>query len=110
MRRRLILFDSGGRKLEFELKAGRNLLGRSDPSESINPDIDLDGFDRDQKVSRKHAVIVCTDEATVIRDLGSINGTSLRAGELLSPNRDYPLEPNTEFILGNLLFSYVIGE
>ncbi|MCZ7587778.1 MAG: FHA domain-containing protein [Gaiella sp.] len=63
----LVVRAGGGRAGEsFETAGSRTLIGRS-------PDCDV--FLDDVTVSRRHAEIVREDDAYVIRDLGSLNGT-----------------------------------
>ena len=60
----------------FELDRDEVLLGRSDPLDQIEPDVDLSfhgGFE--QGVSRRHAVIMSDENGYVLEDLGSTNGT-----------------------------------
>ena len=63
----LVVRAGGGRAGEsFETAGPRTLIGRS-------PDCDV--FLDDVTVSRRHAEIVRENDAYVIRDLGSLNGT-----------------------------------
>jgi len=60
----------------FELSSEETLLGRSDPVDQIEPDVDLSiygGFE--QGVSRRHAIILWDENGYVLEDLGSTNGT-----------------------------------
>ena len=75
----LVVRSGGGRTGEtFPLEADRTLIGRS-------PDCEI--FLDDVTVSRKHAVLQRRDDAYVIEDLGSLNGTfvnrrRIESGEL----------------------------
>ncbi len=75
----LVVRSGGGRTGEtFPLEAERTLIGRS-------PDCEI--FLDDVTVSRKHAVLQRRDDAYVIEDLGSLNGTfvnrrRIESGEL----------------------------
>lgn len=53
----------------------------------------------DQRVSRRHAVIECDDEACQITDLDSSNGTLLD-GQRLPPNVPTPLKPGSALQIG----------
>jgi pSer/pThr/pTyr-binding forkhead associated (FHA) protein len=60
----------------FELDRDEILLGRSDPVDQIEPDVDLSfhgGFE--QGVSRRHAIIMSDENGYILEDLGSTNGT-----------------------------------
>jgi pSer/pThr/pTyr-binding forkhead associated (FHA) protein len=57
---------------------GENIVGR-DPLASVWLDFG--------SVSRRHARIVCDDLGTLLEDLGSKNGTTLRAQRLAEPVR-----------------------
>ena len=60
----------------FELDRNEVLLGRSDPLDQIEPDVDLSyygGFE--QGVSRRHAIIMSDENGYMLEDLGSTNGT-----------------------------------
>jgi FHA domain/zinc-ribbon domain len=75
----LVVRSGGGRTGEtFPLEGERTLIGRS-------PDCEI--FLDDVTVSRKHAVLQRRDDAFVIEDLGSLNGTfvnrrRIESGEL----------------------------
>ena len=60
----------------FKLDRDEVLLGRSDPLDQIEPDVDLSyygGFE--QGVSRRHAIIMSDENGYRLEDLGSTNGT-----------------------------------
>ena len=60
----------------FEIDREEVLLGRSDPLDQIEPDVDLSyygGFE--QGVSRRHAIIMSDENGYILEDLGSTNGT-----------------------------------
>jgi DNA-directed RNA polymerase subunit RPC12/RpoP len=63
----LVIRSGGGRAGEtYTLAAARTTIGR-------HPDSDV--FLDDVTVSRNHAVVTCEDDAYVIADRGSLNGT-----------------------------------
>ncbi|MCI5066144.1 FHA domain-containing protein [bacterium] len=101
----LILQNGTGAGKEFPLRQGTNLVGRWDRETGSFPEVDLDEVDVDAKISRKHAVIRCSLDSMLVRDLGSLNGTFLNRSEQLDPERDYPLSGGDELIVGNLIFA-----
>ena len=90
------------RELEVSLvKAAR--LGRSDPKQSIFPEIDLiDDLAMQCGVSREHAAIFGRGEEVMIEDLGSTNGTLLN-GKRLDPYIPEILKHGDQLQLGRLL-------
>jgi len=74
---RLCLNGAGG---QWSLAGTRLLVGRADGG--VGADVEI----ADDSVSRRHAELVATADGWLLRDLGSVNGTSLagvavRAGE-----------------------------
>jgi pSer/pThr/pTyr-binding forkhead associated (FHA) protein len=67
------------------------LIGRGDPNSNTLPDIDLWPFDPETKISRRHARIWRDDNAYLIEDLGSVNGTVINDQVRLRPNSPHPL-------------------
>jgi DNA-binding winged helix-turn-helix (wHTH) protein len=78
-----------GRK-EIVLREGENILGRGADS--------IEWFDRDT-VSRRHARILVAEEAAVIEDLGSKNGTYVRGHQI---ENACPLKDGDEIRLGSV--------
>jgi hypothetical protein len=54
-------------------------------------------------VSRQHCKFTITEEAVMVRDLGSSNGTFVN-GTKLAPNQDYEIEPNSQLSVGGVMF------
>lgn len=71
----LVVVTEVGDGPSFTLYEGGNLIGRWDPDTGAFPEVDLEDWDQDCQISRKHAVITSKDEALEIIDLGSRNGT-----------------------------------
>lgn len=92
---------------EFELQEGENLIGRWDPDASSFPEIDLDDQDDEAKISRKHAILFCSGDKIVVRDLGSRNGTNLRSIGRLEVDRDYELVAGDEIVLGAVVLRLI---
>jgi len=99
---KLVLLVDGKEVGEFELGQGSNLIGRWDPVTKSFPEIDLEDFDTEALVSRRHAVLSLRDEGISLEDLGSTNGTFLSGGKKLEAGTFAPLLPNAEFFVGNL--------
>ena len=67
--------DSPG--TEFRLINDDSTIGRWDADNGVFPDVDLDAFDSDAKVSRRHARIRRSNGSYYIEDLGSVSYTHL---------------------------------
>ena len=91
----LVVRSGGGRTGEtFPLEGERTLIGRS-------PDCEI--FLDDVTVSRKHAVLHRRDDAFVIEDLGSLNGTFLNKRRIESSE----LNDNDELQIGKYRLSFL---
>ena len=91
----LVVRSGGGRAGEHFLTHGeRTTIGRS-------PDCDI--FLDDVTVSRKHAVLVHQDDAYVIEDQGSLNGTFLNRRRIESGR----LEHGDELQIGKYRLSFL---
>jgi hypothetical protein len=90
-----LLIASGGRSAERVVVA-ETLIGRSDPTRDIHPDIALT---TDMLVSRRHARIFERGGQFYLSDLGSANGTMYNKA-LLQPQVDTPLKAGDLVELG----------
>lgn len=90
----------------FELHEGSNLVGRWDPIVGSFPEVDLDSYDHEARVSRKHAVIRSEAGQVSIEDLGSKNGTFVNQGQRLPAGEVYILQPGDTIHVGPLTLSY----
>lgn len=78
------------------------MIGRADPSRGIVPAVDLTPHSgQSLGVSRQHAVILVKDNRIYIKDLGSVNGTSLN-GAALSAQGEYRLRHGDELTIGQI--------
>ena len=86
----------------FDLDRDEILLGRSDPVDQIQPDVDLSyhgGFE--QGVSRRHAVIIVDENGYMLEDLGSTNGTVVNR-EKVNPGSPVNLSEGDVIHLGKM--------
>jgi len=82
----------------FRLDKQVNLIGRNNQAKAIHPEIALDF---DNAVSQRHALLTVEQDNTLtLRDIGSSNGTQLKAVEL-KPMVDVKLQDGDEFTLGH---------
>jgi hypothetical protein len=93
---------------EFALTGEESNIGRWDADNGIFPDIDLDAYDPDSKVSRKHARVIRRDGAYFIEDLGSTNGTFVNRGRRLLPGTPQVLSEGDEIIVGKTFLRFQI--
>ncbi len=100
--------DSAG--TEFPIKGGESNIGRWDADNGIFPDIDLDSFDPEAKVSRRHARILIKGGKFAIEDLGSTNGTYVNRGRRLLPGNAQSLEDGDEIIVGKTFLRFHLSE
>ncbi len=80
----------------FTLRLGQTTVGRQEGN-----DLQLD----DQKVSRQHALIHCTDNGCQITDLASSNGTYVD-GEKLISNIPSALLPGSTVLIGSFTIQF----
>ena len=85
------------------------IIGRSDPHRHHNPNIDLAPIDIKNSVSRTHAEIYADTAGWVIRDKGSMNGTTLN-GRRLRANEPERLKPLDRCVFGEVGFTLVDGK
>ncbi|HYB28881.1 MAG TPA: FHA domain-containing protein [Solirubrobacteraceae bacterium] len=84
----------------FEIKDDQ-VVGRSDSPTRDAPDIDLEPFDTDQTLSRRHARIRRVKGGFEVEDLGSLNHTELR-GEVLSAGQAHALKDGEKIRFGSV--------
>jgi hypothetical protein len=103
---RLIIERGEAANTEFLLTANESYIGRWDADNGIFPDVDLDAYDPDAKVSRRHARIVKGDRSYTIEDLGSTNGTFVNRGRRLLPGSPHILNEGDEIIVGKTFLRF----
>ena len=93
---------------EFKLVNDESTIGRWDADNGVFPDVDLDAFDSDAKVSRRHARIRRSNDGYYIEDLGSTNGTYVNRGRRLLPGNTEILNDGDEVIVGKTFLRFQI--
>lgn len=96
---------------EFTLTSEESNIGRWDADNGIFPDVDLDAYDPEAKVSRRHARI--RREASnryIIEDLGSTNGTFINRGRRLIPGNPNILNDGDEIIVGKTFLRFYVND
>lgn len=104
----LIIERGGAANTEFALSGEESQIGRWDADNGIFPDVDLDPFDADAKVSRRHARVIYRGGVFVIEDLGSTNGTFVNRGRRLLPGIPQVLSDGDEIIVGKTFLRFRI--
>lgn len=94
---------------EFNLTTDESNIGRWDADNGIFPDVDLDAYDPEAKVSRRHARIIRSADKYVIEDLGSTNGTFINRGRRLIPGTPNILNDGDEIIVGKTFLRFYIN-
>lgn len=102
----LMIERGGGSNTEFPLTGEESQIGRWDADNGIFPDVDLDAFDADAKVSRRHARVVFRNGVHMIEDLGSTNGTFVNRGRRLLPGSPQALSDGDEIIVGKTFLRF----
>ncbi|MCA1816549.1 MAG: protein kinase [Acidobacteria bacterium] len=93
----------------FMLQKESSLVGRSDPSSNIFPEVDLSRFDPQTKISRRHARIFRKGDTYLVEDLGSVNGTVVNDTLRLAPHQPRALESGDKLRLGETTLHFLIG-
>ena len=106
---RLIIERGEAVNTEFSLTSEESNIGRWDADNGIFPDVDLDAFDPDAKVSRRHARIIYRNGVFMIEDLGSTNGTFVNRGRRLLPGSPQVLSEGDEIIVGKTFLRFHIN-
>lgn len=93
---------------EFPLSSEESTIGRWDADNGVFPDVDLDAFDPEAKVSRKHARVILKNETYMLEDLGSTNGTFVNRGRRLIPGNPHRLQDGDEIIVGKTFLRFKV--
>jgi pSer/pThr/pTyr-binding forkhead associated (FHA) protein len=92
----------------FPIGSDESNIGRWDADNGNFPDVDLDAFDPEAKVSRKHARIGKQHGEYFVEDLGSTNGTFVNRGRRLLPGNKEVLKDGDEIIVGKTFLRFKI--
>lgn len=83
------------------LQGNTTLIGRGNPKQGVDPEIDLGIHPADRGVSTQHAVLRIRDSGLTITDLGSTNGTSLNdSDDRLPEGEETPLADGDRIHIG----------
>jgi hypothetical protein len=83
------------------LQGNSTLIGRGNPKQGVEPEIDLSIHPADRGVSTQHAVLRLRDSGLTITDLGSTNGTSLNeSNDHLTEGEEIPLADGDRIHIG----------
>lgn len=104
----MVIERGDGPGTEFKLINNESIIGRWDADNGVFPDVDLDAFDNDAKVSRRHAKIYRNNSAYFIEDLGSTNGTYINRGRRLLPGNPQVISDGDEVIVGKTFLRFHI--
>ena len=104
----MVIERGDGPGTEFKLVNNESTIGRWDADNGVFPDIDLDAYDSDAKVSRKHAKIYRSNGSYFIEDLGSTNGTYVNRGRRLLPGTPQQISDGDEVIVGKTFLRFHI--
>ncbi len=108
MRAKLVIERGDVPGTEFRLSSIESTIGRWDADNGVFPDVDLDAFDQEAKVSRRHARIKLQEGKYLIEDLGSTNGTYVNRGRRLLPGNVHLLNDGDEVIVGKTFMRFHI--
>lgn len=88
----LVMFRDDGTQKEFPLASGKTLVGRS---EECDLRIPL------PEISRKHSMLIVSNSAVTVRDLGSANGTYVNNKRI----NEQELEAGDHLVIGPVVFT-----
>jgi len=107
----LVMGSGSEEPTRFQIVKSENLIGRRDPGANIFPEIDLTRFDREFKISRRHAKLIATDTGFILLDNGSANGTFLlrenQPPKRIEVGQAEPLVSGDEFRVGDVLLRFI---
>lgn len=90
---------------EMPVRKSPTLLGRTSPVEDYAPDFDMEFYDPEGYVSRRHAQITQQDAGYYVTDLGSSNGTLVN-GQAVQPHKAHPLHNGDQITIGQVVIQF----
>lgn len=106
---KLVIEKGSSAGAEFNLSSDESQIGRWDADNGIFPDVDLDAFDPEAKISRRHARIIFDGGKYMVEDLGSTNGTFVNRGRRLLPGTPHVLNDGDEIIVGKTFLRFYLA-
>jgi pSer/pThr/pTyr-binding forkhead associated (FHA) protein len=88
----LVLFKDDGQRKDFHLTPGKTIIGRS---EECDLRIPL------PEISRKHSMVIVSQDTVTVRDLGSANGTYVNNKRV----NEQELDPGDHLVIGPVVFT-----
>ncbi|KAA0080536.1 FHA domain-containing protein [Mycolicibacterium sp. P9-64] len=83
------------------LQSNTALIGRGNPNQGVQPEIDLGIHPADRGVSSQHAVLRIHDSGLTVTDIGSTNGTTLNdSDDRLGDGEETPLADGDRIHVG----------
>jgi len=107
---KLVIERADAPPVEFPISGTEATIGRWDADNGVFPDVDLDQYDSEAKVSRRHARIKIANGRYTIEDLGSTNGTYVNRGRRLLPGNPHLIEDNDEVIVGKTFLRFITNK
>jgi len=105
---KLVILRGGTQGKEFSLDTAVTSIGRWDPDGGAFPEIDLTNDDVEAKISRKHSRITYQNNAYMLEDMGSLNGSYINRGPRLVPGEPQEIKHGDEVIMGKTFFRFEI--
>jgi pSer/pThr/pTyr-binding forkhead associated (FHA) protein len=97
----LVLLNKGGREVSrFPLRGGVNQVGAKSAGEGIVPEVDLSADDKQQVISRRHAILRVAPDRVTLADCGSTNGTRVDGTRITTV--EVPVDERSSIMFGNL--------
>jgi hypothetical protein len=97
----LVLRHASGNVLPLDGTRNEFLIGRTDPTTGVKPELDLGAFDTNRTLSRRHAKILREGALYFVRDEGGANGTFVN-GDRVNAGASVALKPGDKLRFGSV--------